>query len=67
MPQMPHLSQVLEVPTEDKLRLVTSDKQITVCESRKVANLGGNGNVNLRFNETAMLEIGSDCLDSRFE
>ena len=51
---------------KDKLRVVTSDKQITICESRKVSDLGVNGNVNLRFNESARLEIGTDCLDSRF-
>ena len=52
---------------KDKLRVVTSDKKITICESRKVGDLGVNGNVNQRFNETARLEIGSDQLDHRFE
>ena len=52
---------------KDKLRVVTTDKQITICESRKVGDLGVNGNVNQRFNETARLEIGSDHLDHRFE
>ena len=42
---------------KDKLRVVTSDKEITVSESRKVGDLGVNGNVNLRFNESAGLEI----------
>ena len=52
---------------KDKLRVVTLDKEVTVCESRKVGDIGVNGNVNLRFNESARLEIGTDCLDSRFE
>ena len=52
---------------KDKLCVVTTDKQITICESRKVGDLGLNGNVNQRFNKTARLEIGSDYLDHRFE
>merc|ERR1711895_187752 len=31
---------------KDKLRVVTTDKQINICESRKVGDLGVNGNVN---------------------
>ena len=38
-----------------------------MCESRKVGGQGVNGNVNLRFNESARLELGTDCHDSRFE
>ena len=52
---------------KDKLRVITSDKKVTICEARKVGDLGINGNVNQCFNEAARIEIGSDKLDDRFE
>ena len=52
---------------KDKLRIVTSDKEITVVESCKVGNLGVNMNNNLQFNETARLELGTSCEDQHFE
>ena len=52
---------------KDKLRIVTSDKEVTVVESRRVGNLGVNMNNNMRFNETARLELGTSCEDQRFE
>ena len=52
---------------KDKLRVVTSDKEITVVESRKVGHLGVNANNNLRFNETARMELGTSCEDQQFE
>ena len=47
--------------------MITSDKKITICEARKVGDLGINGNVDQSFNEAARIEIGSDKLDNRFE
>ena len=52
---------------KDKLRIVTSDKEITVVESRKVGQLGVNAKNNLRFNEVARMELGSSCEDEQFE
>ena len=37
---------------KDKLCVVTTDKQITICKTRKSGDLGVNGNVNQRFNKT---------------
>ena len=34
---------------KDKLRIVTTDKEITVCESHRVGNLGVNTDNNKRF------------------
>ena len=42
---------------KDKLRVVTSDKAITVVESRKIGHLGVNANNNLRFNEVARHQL----------
>ena len=52
---------------KDKLRIVTSDKEITVVESHKVGHLGVNANNNLRFNETARMELGTSCEDQQFK
>ena len=52
---------------KDKLRIVTTDKKITVCESRRVGNMGVNTDNNKRFNEAARLELGTNCEDGRFE
>ena len=48
---------------KDKLRIVTSDKEITVVESRMVGHLRVNTNNNLRLNETARMELGTSCED----
>ena len=58
---------VLRDREKDKLRVITSDKKVTICESRKVGDLGINSNVNQSFNEAARIEIGSDKFDDRFE
>ena len=58
---------VLRDREKDKLRVIISDKKVTICESRKVGDLGINGNVNQSFNEAARIEIGSDKFDNRFE
>ena len=50
---------------KDKLRIVTSDKE--VVESHRVGNLGVNTDNNKRFNETARLELGTNCEDERFK
>lgn len=47
--------------------MITSDKKVTICEARKVGDLGINGNVNQLFNEATRIETGSDKLDNRFE
>ena len=52
---------------KDKLRIVTTDKEVTVCESRKVCNLGLNADNNKRFVAAAKLEWGIEGNDSRFE
>ena len=52
---------------KDKLRGVTTDKEVTVCESRKVGNLGVNTDNNRRFNEAVRLELGTNCEDVRFK
>ena len=52
---------------KDKLRIVTTNKEITVCESRRVGNMGVNMDNNRRFNEAARLELGTNCEDGQFK
>ena len=52
---------------KDKLRIVTTDKKVTVYESRRVGNMGVNTDNNKRFNEAARLELGTNCEDGRFK
>ena len=52
---------------KDKLRVVTSNKEITVVESRKIGHLGVNANNNFSFNEVARMELGTSCEDTQFE
>ena len=49
------------------MRIVTSDKEITVVESRKIGHLGVNANNNLHFDEVAKMELGTSCEDTQFE
>ena len=52
---------------KDKLRVVTTDKEVTVFESWKVENMGVNTDNNKRFNEAARLELGTNCENVRFK